>query len=193
MSGGNSVSTSGCSHRRSALAVYESQVWMAALMRAVSTSENSKSWGGMESAGFHTVRSVPFTISRFSSMSLSWPASSAILSWVFRIGPSGWVHRAAELREHIAVAGAALDGDLARAVHCEQKAIRKVRSGAVHRNGDSGLSFAEITTAPLAIPAATRAVCDANVREYPFFGSLPRCKGGPERAGNRSRLLKVEP
>jgi hypothetical protein len=40
---GNSVSTSGCSHRRSALAVYESQVWMAALMRAVSTSENSKS------------------------------------------------------------------------------------------------------------------------------------------------------
>src|ERR1035437_3889218 len=28
------------------------QVWMAALMRAVSTSESSKSWGGIESAGY---------------------------------------------------------------------------------------------------------------------------------------------
>ena len=58
---------------------------MAALMRAVSTSENSKSWGRIESAGFHTVRSAPFTISRFSSMSFSWPASRASLSCTAQI------------------------------------------------------------------------------------------------------------
>jgi hypothetical protein len=58
---------------------------MAALMRAVSTSENSKSWGRIESAGFHAVRSAPFTISRFSCMSFSSSASSASLSCTAQI------------------------------------------------------------------------------------------------------------
>ena len=48
-------------------------------------------------------------------------------------------------------------------------------------NGDSALSFAEITTEPQAIPAATSVACDAHVRAYPFFGSLPCCKHAPQR------------
>jgi hypothetical protein len=81
----NSVSSSGLSHRRSALAMYESHVWTAALMHAVSTSEKSKSCAGIDSAGFHTVRSDPFTISRFRSMAFSWLASRASLSCTAQI------------------------------------------------------------------------------------------------------------
>ena len=40
---------------------------------------------------------------------------------------------------------------------------------------------AEITTAPQAIPAATGVVCDAHVRAYAHFGSLPCCKQAPHK------------
>src|SRR5579885_2741763 len=82
---GNSVSTSGCSQRRSALAPYESHIWIAALMRATSGSANSNSLQGMESAGFHTARSWPATISRFNSTAFSSSASSAMRSWTAQI------------------------------------------------------------------------------------------------------------
>jgi hypothetical protein len=47
------------------------------------------------------------------------------------------------------------------------------------RSGDSALSLAAMTTEPLAIPAATKAVCDAHVRAYPIFGSFPCWRHAP--------------
>jgi hypothetical protein len=77
---GESDSTSGCSQRRSAFEPDESQVWIAALMRTSSDSENSNSFAAIERVGFHTTLSWPASISHFISSAFASSSSSAILS-----------------------------------------------------------------------------------------------------------------